>query len=687
MTWQNIFLQYRYENTLITLEGKPPLHHDHLSLEATDHTLELTTRVPITLVRLEATIAWTYTRRDRLYVHGFQSWSDSREFTQEEKLPGLPPRLRFAYQKYHLEFYGDYHFVPYTRQRGRLHSHGWTLSGYGSHWRLMGSLDENTAYTIFEHHPRGDRLRIIRDVEGWSLSPGHTTLLSLFVTEGDLIEAQKRYFTALGLTPLSLPKISGWTSWYNYYTNISEEVILSNLEAFRRHRLPIDIFQIDDGYQTAVGDWLSIKPSFPRGMQAIAQTIHEAGYRAGLWLAPFICESKSTIMKEHPDWILRYPDGSPVIAGYSENWNGDFYALDLSHPGVRHYLEEVFHTVFHVWQFDMVKVDFLYAASILPHGGKTRATHMSEAMSYLRHLAGDKIILGCGVPIASALGKVDYCRIGCDVGLDWEDIRPARIHFRERVSTVKAITTTIARFPLHRLGFLNDPDVFILRETNQRLSWEQRHTLFLINQLMGGLIFTSDDIASYPPQTLTLYRKQFPLAEPALLSLTHHHETYRFHPRSAYLQAIGPVRVYETHYTGWVQLPFGRAFLVINLGHKTLTQVLPEGIFFDPGQETYLHQKCLIPPYATRLYLEITPRDAWSYGGSTEHIFPGYGIDRLNVDQNRVMVTRHPLSTHEAKLFLVSRRRQPLFYEGEELPVTPHPLGFFVSQISLKEKI
>ncbi|MCX7881740.1 MAG: alpha-galactosidase [Brevinematales bacterium] len=687
MLWKRSVLTYLHEGKPYTIRGSLPLRNEHLSLETEDNTLVLHTEVPLTLVSFETFLPWTYQKDDRLFVHGFQSWSDTREFMQKEKIPGLPPRLRFAYARYHLEFYGDYHFYVYSRKRGHLHSHGWTLSGKGEKWHLVGSLDEYHAYTIFEHHPEKNVLRIVRDVEGWLLAPGRHCLLSLFFTSGEILEAQRRYLTAAGLSFSSLPKTSGWTSWYNYYTNISEEIILSNLQAFKRHRIPIDIFQIDDGYQTAVGDWLSLTSSFPRGMKSLTDEIHNAGYNAGLWLAPFICESKSDLFRNHPDWILRYPDGSFVIAGYSENWNGNFYALDLDHPEVKTYLERVFHTILHEWNFDMVKLDFLYAASIFPHNGKTRAYQMSEAMSWLRQLIGEKRILGCGVPISSALGKVDYCRIGCDVGLDWEDIRPARIHFRERISTVKALATTIGRYPLHRLGFLNDPDVFILRENNQRLSAEQRYTLFMVNHLLGGLIFTSDDIASYTPHTLHVYKKQFPLAEPEILSLVHHHETYHFRPRSAYIQAIGPVKVYEAHYTGWVKLPFAKAFLVINLGHTSLTQSLPEGIFFDPLTKTYHTHTVSIPPYATRIFLAIQPSDTWSYGGSTEHIFPGCGFSHLEITPERLFVNLHPHTVRKESLFLVSQHPTPLSFNGHTLPIHTHPLGFSFIHLTLEEEI
>ncbi len=683
MVWKKVTLAYEYEGKKITLKGTLPLRTEHISLESQENALLLSTRVPVRLLALEAIIPWPYTKQDHIFVHGFQSWSDTREFTQQEKLPGLPPGLRFAYAQYHLEFYGDYHFCTYTRKRGQLHSHGWTLSGHGKHWQLIGSLDEDSAYTVFEHHPQGDFLRIIRDVEGWELPTGTTTLLSLFFTNGNIWEAQKRYFETYGLKPSQLPKISGWTSWYNYYTNISEEIILDNLKAFKAKQYPINIFQIDDGYQTAVGDWLSLKPSFPHGMKYIANAIHEAGFQAGLWLAPFICESKSTIYQNHPEWILRYEDGSPVIAGYSENWNGDFYALDLDHPEVKTYLTQVFHTVLHEWGFDMVKLDFLYAASLKPHRGETRAARMAQALSWICNLCRGKTILGCGVPMTSAFGRVDYCRIGCDVGLDWEDIRPARIHFRERISTIKAITTTIGRFPLNRMGFINDPDVYILRDTNQHLSDEQQNTLYLVNQLFGGLLFTSDNIGEYSPQKEHLYRLQFPLAEPVLESLTQHHDIYHFRPRSSYLQAVGPVRVYSSYYTGWVKLPFCRAFLIINTGHKTIKQKLPDGIFFDPLSARYHHKTYTVPPYATRLLLHFIPSENWQYGGSTEHIFPGSGFVSLSCDTHRLSYELHPHTAPYGSLFLISLQDTPIEYQGEPLLTEKHPLGFFFTRIKL----
>ena len=59
---------------------------------------------------------------------------------------------------------------------------------------------------------------------------------------------------------------------------LAEEVIVDvaavaaaedDLEALSKVDADIDIFQIDDGFQTATGDWLSVDPvKFPNGMKA-----------------------------------------------------------------------------------------------------------------------------------------------------------------------------------------------------------------------------------------------------------------------------------------------------------------------------------------------------------------------------------------------------------------------------------
>lgn len=118
---------------------------------------------------------------------------------------------------------------------------------------------------------------------------------------------------------------------------------------------------------------------------------------------------------------------------------------------------------------------------------------MCDAMDFLRECCKDKIILGCGVPLAPAFGKVDFCRIGCDVALSW-DKKPFS---REDVSTQSTLTSTIFRRHLDSRAWLNDPDVILLRDNNIKLTLPQREIIAKINSLCGNLLFVSDDVSTY----------------------------------------------------------------------------------------------------------------------------------------------------------------------------------------------
>ena len=169
---------------------------------------------------------------------------------------------------------------------------------------------------------------------------------------------------------------------------------------------------------------------------------------AGLWLAPFAATPKSYIYNKHKDWFVKNKNGKIPFA--SHNWGG-FYALDIYNNEVRQYLKEVFDTVLNVWGYDMVKLDFLYACCIIPFNGKSRGEIMCDAMDLIRELCGDKLILGCGVPLAPAFGKVDFCRIGADMALSWGK----KPFSREDVSTKHALLNTIFRRELDGLSLIH----------------------------------------------------------------------------------------------------------------------------------------------------------------------------------------------------------------------------------------
>ena len=489
-------------------------------------TLQIDPAEEIELLRVSIEIPIDIGPDDRVFVNGFQSWTESKEYEQHEKIGHLTWPARVL-----LGPYGDYRFHRYPHKRGRFH--GWTYSYIASEANiaLFGSTSERNGYTLFEYDCPKKLLRISRDCAGLKINQEYTGLqfASLYGPPDAVFDSYfAAYFAQEGEAKRQAAPMTGWTSWYRYYTGISMDAVSANLEEFRKREIPIDLFQVDDGWQIAIGDWLKSNAKFPDGMGAVASAVKglPGSVKAGLWLAPFVCEKKSEVWKQHRDWVLRDRRGKAVRAGYNPNWSGRFYAMDFHNERFREYLRSVFKTVFEDWGFDLVKLDFLYAAALNPTPQKTRGQIMTEAMEFLRELCGEKLILGCGVPLGPAFGKVDYCRIGNDVGLQWEDSFLKFLGYRERASTVTSITSTIGRRHLNGRAFLNDPDVFILRTPHQEMTPDQKMTLFRVNLALGAVAMTSDNLAEYTEDTLSAYLSTFPFETRTVRGVEKHDGAY-----------------------------------------------------------------------------------------------------------------------------------------------------------------
>jgi len=438
-------------------------------------------------------------------ANGYQSWSETRVQSAESGIP----RLRNIARR-RMGLYGDEHIPDIPRGSGYLHS--WTYTqvrkgASGDSVLFLGSLNERTGFTLFLYNQSNGILTIRKDMDGLALSHSFPAL-DFVILEGGEQVVYDAYFQLLDMQPPSAPPAMGWTSRHRTFPDISEEIVLKNLDsfcAFQTENLTLphsakSFFQIDDGWQTQVGDWLSVKPAFPGGMGRMASNIKGKGLSPGLWLAPFVADKDSDLVKKHPDWLLKDAQGRPLRVGWNAMWNGWYFALDFYHPAVQEYLAGVFHVVCEKWGYELLKLDVLFAVCLAPPPGKTRGQVMYEAMEFLRRQVGQRRILGCGVPLGSCFGLVDYCRIGGDIHLAWENRLLAFLRHRERRSTLAALRATLARWRLDGRAFLNDPDVFLLCSDHQNLTPAQQETVLILNALLGSLLFTSDDVGQYSPE-------------------------------------------------------------------------------------------------------------------------------------------------------------------------------------------
>jgi alpha-galactosidase len=313
----------------------------------------------------------------------------------------------------------------------------------------------------------------------------------------------------------------GWCSWYYYFQNITPSEISRNLQSVSqlRPRLPLKFFQIDDGFEQDVGSWFEFDAEFPNGVAGLSQDIRQEGLTPGIWLAPFILEPRSKLIRRHPNWLLRKENGLPVNSGLV--WGGLGRALDLTHPDALGYVRDVIKTAVQDWGFPYLKLDFLYAAA-LPGSHhdptKTRAQILRQALELIREEAGsDVILLGCGCPIGPGIGVFDMMRISADVSPEWE---PNFLGIKKPVRDEpnmpcarNAIQNIITRSPMDPHWWVNDPDCLLVR-ADSKLTLPEVQSLATAISLSGGALLISDDMSQLSEDRLRIAQSLLPVLPP-----------------------------------------------------------------------------------------------------------------------------------------------------------------------------
>lgn len=280
----------------------------------------------------------------------------------------------------------------------------------------------------------------------------------------------------------------GWCSWYQYFGKVTEADVAENVAAAARLSLPVEVVQVDDGYEACVGDWLETAPRFGSLRDVAARTL-AAGFRAGVWTAPFLVGERSALAAQHPDWLVEGADAA-------WNWRQRLRVLDVTHPAAAEHLAGVFRTL-RALGFDYHKLDFLYAGALegRRHAYCSPLEAYREGLRIVREAAGpDAILVGCGAPLLPSIGLVDAMRVGPDVLAELPDER------RPELGPVFA--PTAARAWMNGCLWVNDPDCLVVRPG---IAGREEWASYL--EGYGGVAFSSDRLAALDERGLELTRR------------------------------------------------------------------------------------------------------------------------------------------------------------------------------------
>jgi len=291
-----------------------------------------------------------------------------------------------------------------------------------------------------------------------------------------------------------------WSSYQDYHTSFSYEYLLQQLKILDEMdpSIPLTTIEIGPGY-CITGDWLDTSDSWPKTMEEPARQIFQRRYRAGIYVAPFAVHEKSRIFRNHPHWILKDLQGTPIVM--DEDSDGKLYALDGSHEDVKDYIGRVFRN-FQKMGFTYFELDYLdwglKDSSEVQRAkkGKSSVQVFRAVMDIIREEIGaGSFVTANKAPFSPLIGYVDAMRIDRDQNWRWNKQITGHI-LQESYNTQY----------FNNVFWQNDPDVIFLRDYKNEFTKDEQKSLALWVAFMGGAIGISDNFKTMESDKLQLWR-------------------------------------------------------------------------------------------------------------------------------------------------------------------------------------
>lgn len=269
------------------------------------------------------------------------------------------------------------------------------------------------------------------------------------------------YRSLLPQSRFPMPKLIGWNTWDYYLDRVTPEDIFENIDALKKMPFADKLHYIvlDDGWQKDWGVWTE-NEKFACGLAHVAQRILDAGFWAGIWMAPLLMKDTCEGFASRMDWFLKDENGNYAREIY------DTYILDPTHPGAKAFVLDNYKYLYSCG-YRLFKIDYLSALLPIKNFYDKTATPYSALAGMIEDIKActgpDVVILGCSLPIQCGADIAPSMRIGVDIHNHFSHVE----WIAESLSWTWMYNNRVTRI---------DPDFMVVRGTetsDEPLFWEE----------------------------------------------------------------------------------------------------------------------------------------------------------------------------------------------------------------------
>lgn len=351
---------------------------------------------------------------------------------------------------------------------------------------------------------------------------------------GNVHENQMHFADTVGKTMkakfLKHP-MSGWCSWHYRFFDINEEDVLKNAEfvASRKDIFPVvpggfEYIQIDYGWQKYIGSNEVDASRFPSGMKLVADRIHELGLKAGIWIAPFWIDEGCGLHESNPEYLLHNEEGNliKVERGFKDM---PFYRLDVSNPGAVKYIIEMLDQIINEWGYDMIKMDFLEMATVMPVPDEKKISFYNPCLSSYEHLRNactaiqnyvddlnrDIFMSPCGSPTMFLTGIFRTNYVSEDAA-----VKSLPDSWNEHAGVKSFVRSWGTKYYMNNRIWTNNCESIML---DKRRPLNEALINATAAALTGGIFFSGDELPELPKERLKIYSRILPVYKEAAIPI------------------------------------------------------------------------------------------------------------------------------------------------------------------------